>query len=154
MRTTTISTLLWWVAPGAIVLALGVRAVVSPYRLPAPAPHLGPLTVTPAQVTLTPENDSPSVTIVGSGLPPNASLEFDLVCQTCGTSAGATWPAPLVTPGNNPRTDARGVVHWSGHLLLQTAPGTYAVEARALHGVVGGQDSGGTLARGTLTMRG
>ncbi len=157
MRRITINkTLLWGgeAIVGAFVLALTLRAAVSPWHPPAPATHLGTLTVTPAQVTLTAGNDTPSITIVGSGLPPNASLEFDLACQTCDKSDGSTLPAPLATPGNSSRTDARGTVRWSGRLVLQTKPGAYVVEAHALHSAFLGEDIGGTLARGTLTMRG
>ncbi len=157
MRRMTINkTLLWGgeAIVGILVLALTLRAVVSPWHPPAPATYLGTLTVTPAQVTLAAGNDTPSITIVGNGLPANASLEFDLACQTCDKSDGSTLPAPVATPGNNPRTDARGVVRWSGGLLLQTKPGTYVVEAHALHSAFLGEDAGGALARGTLTIRG
>jgi hypothetical protein len=136
MRRITINkTLLWGgeAIVGAFVLALTLRAAVSPWHPPVPATHLSTLTVTPAQVTLAAGNDTPSITIVGSGLSPNASL---------------------ATPGNSPRTDTRGTVRWSGRLVLQTKPGTYVVEAHALHSVFLGEDIGGTLARGTLTMRG
>ncbi len=158
MRTTTIGKMLWRgreaLLVGAVVLPLFLRAVINPYHPPAPAAHLGALTVMPAQITLAAGSDTPSITIVGSGLPPNAALEFDLTCQTCDKSDGSTLPVPVATPGNNPRTDARGVVKWSGGLLLQTKPGTYVVEAHALHSAFLGEDAGGALARGTLTMRG
>ncbi len=46
---------------GALVLALTLRAAVSPWRPPAPAPHRDRLTVTPAFVKLELQQARPMV---------------------------------------------------------------------------------------------